>query len=252
MLQNRVIPVLTIQNNILVKTYKFSKSKYIGDPLNAVRIFNDKEVDEILLIDISATKNNKSPNFELIENISSQCLMPLTYGGGINTISDARRIFSIGVEKISLQRAAFKNPKFIRQLSEIFGKQSIILSVDIKRSFLNKPKIFNYLNGKKSSNNWIETIQELISFGVGEVLLNAVDKDGVLKGPDLELIDLLSDKIDVPLIALGGISGFKDMKDVINVGASAVAAGSFFSFYGPHKAVLLTYPKPSEIENLFR
>ena len=117
MLQNRVIPVLTIENNYLVKTYKFSKPKYIGDPLNAVRIFNDKEVDEILLIDISASRENKSPNFELIENISSQCLMPLTYGGGIKTISDAKRIFSIGVEKISLQSAAFENPEIIYQLS---------------------------------------------------------------------------------------------------------------------------------------
>lgn len=252
MLQNRVIPVLTIENNLLVKTYKFSKSKYIGDPLNAVRIFNDKEVDEILLIDISATKDNKSPNFELIENISSQCLMPLTYGGGIKTISDAKTLFSIGVEKISLQRAAFENPIIINQLSEIFGQQSIILSVDLKRTFFNQVKIYNYLNGKKSSKNWIEAIKELIDFGVGEVLLNSVDQDGVLRGPDLELIKLISNKIDIPLIALGGVSGLGDMRDLVNAGASAVAAGSFFSFYGPHKAVLLTYPKPFEIENLFK
>lgn len=251
MLQNRVIPVLTIQNNLLVKTHKFSKPKYIGDPLNAVRIFNDKEVDEILLIDISASRENKSPNFELIENISSQCLMPLTYGGGIKTISDAKRIFSIGVEKISLQSAAFENPEIIYQLSEIFGQQSIILSIDIKRTFLNQLKIYNYLTGKKSSKDLMETIKEFIGLGVGEVLLNSVDKDGVLKGPDLELIELISEKIDIPLIALGGVSRLEDMRDLINAGASAVAAGSFFSFYGPHKAVLLTYPKPYEIENLF-
>ena len=248
MLQKRVIPVLTIENNLLVKTYKFAKPKYIGDPLNAVRIFNEKEVDEILIIDISATRNNKSPNFKLIENISSQCLMPLTYGGGIRTISDARKIFSLGVEKISLQSAAFENPEIIYQLSEIFGQQSIILSVDIKRTFLNKPKIFNYQNGKNFSKDWIKMIMEIVDFGVGEVLINTVNNDGVLKGPDLELIKILSDKLDIPIIALGGISGIEDMRALIEAGASAVAAGSFFSFYGPHKAVLFTYLKQQDIE----
>ncbi len=251
MLLNRVIPVLTIENNNLVKTVQFSKSKYIGDPLNAVRIFNEKEVDEIMLIDISATKNNREPNYELIESISGECLMPLSYGGGIRTLQQAKDIFALGVEKICLNNVALKDTLLISKLVNQFGSQSIIISIDIKRNIFKKPKIYSYLNKKKLEHDWINFIKNLSEIGVGEILLNSVDKDGLLKGPDNELVEMLSKEINLPIVSLGGIASLHDMKKLIKSGASAVAAGSFFCFYGPHKAVLLTYPTYEEIKSLF-
>ncbi len=251
MKNNRLIPTLLLKNGGLVKTIKFKNPSYVGDPINTIRIFNQKEVDEIIVIDIDASRYKKEPNFKLIEEFAGECFMPLTYGGGIKNISQAKKLFSLGVEKICLQSAAFQNRKLISDLVNTFGSQSIVLSVDIKRNFWKEPKIF--LEGKKfkSNQSWISIIKEIIPLGIGEILLNSVDKDGTLSGPDIEIISKISNNIDIPLIALGGISSLSDIKKCLLGGASAVAAGSLFVYHGPHKAVLINYPEYKVIKSLF-
>lgn len=251
MKNNRLIPALLLKNGGLVKTIKFKKPSYVGDPINTIRIFNEKEVDEIIVIDINASQQKKEPNFKLIEEFAGECFMPLTYGGGIKNISQAKKLFSLGVEKICLQSAAFNNKKFISELVDTFGSQSIVLSVDIKRNFWKEPKIF--LEGKKYKSNlyFIQIIKEIISLGVGEILLNSVDQDGTMLGPDIEIISKVSKNIDIPLIALGGISSLSDIKKCLLGGANAVAAGSFFVYHGPHKAVLINYPEYQVVKKLF-
>ena len=252
MLKHRVIPALLLSGGRLVKTTRFKQPSYVGDPLNAIRIFNEKEVDELMVIDISASRDNFDPNYELVEQIAGECFMPLAYGGGIKTVSQARRLFSLGIEKVCLQSAALANPSLITELANQFGCQSIMVSVDIKKNWLRQPCLYNSATGKFTNSPWMDKLCELVSLGAGEVLLNAVDKDGTLSGPELSLINQASTAIDVPLIALGGVSSLADIKACVDAGASAVAAGSFFVYHGPHRAVLITYPKYHELEQLFR
>ena len=251
MLKHRVIPLLSLDNYKLVKTLRFKNPQYIGDPINAIHIFNEKEVDEIIIIDITASKENREPNFDLIEEIAGECYMPLTYGGGIRSVEDVDRILSIGVEKVSLQSSIIKNPNFINDLAKRFGSQSIVVSVDVKKNWLGKLKYFVPAKESTLELDLIDLIKDLVNAGAGEVLLNAVDKDGTLSGPDLEMIKQVSNSIEVPIIACGGISSLEDIKAAVEVGASAVAAGSFFVYYGPHRAVLISYPKYHELEQLF-
>ena len=251
MLKHRVIPSLLLKNGGLVKTLKFANPKYVGDPINAIRVFNTKEVDELMVIDIEASKLNREPNYALIEQFAGECFMPLSYGGGIRTIDQASKIFKLGVEKISVQTAALSDLSFIKKLSKRFGSQSIVVSVDIKRDWLGKPLLYSAAEGRKINYDWLSFIKEAITAGAGEILLNAIDKDGTLNGPDLKLIESVSKEINTPLIAIGGISSLMDIKAATDAGASAVAAGSFFIFHGPHKAVLITYPKYSELVSLF-
>lgn len=251
MLQHRVIPALLLRNNGLVKTTRFKDPKYVGDPINAIRIFNEKEVDELMLLDITASKENREPNFEMIEQIAGECFMPLAYGGGVRTVEQAQSIFALGVEKICLQTSALENPGLVTELAQRFGSQSVMVSVDVKRNWMGKPQLYSSAKASSLGSDWIERTQQLVKAGAGEVLLNAVDKDGTLQGPDLELIKQLSQAINVPLIALGGVGSMGDIKAAVNAGASAVAAGAFFVYHGPHRAVLITYPKYAELEALF-
>ena len=247
-----MIPALLLRNGGLVKTSQFKDPKYVGDPINAIRIFNDKEVDELMVLDITASKERREPNYALIEQFAGECFMPLAYGGGIHSVEQARHLFSLGVEKICLQTAAFENPSLISNLANQFGSQSVMVSVDIKRNWLGKPKLYQSLTGKLMGVAWMDKLHELVSAGAGEVLLNAVDKDGTLMGPDLSLIERASSAVDVPLIVLGGVSSLADIKACVDAGASAVAAGAFFVYHGPHRAVLITYPKYRELEQLFQ
>ncbi len=251
MLKHRVIPALLLRDNGLVKTTKFASPKYVGDPINAIRIFNEKEVDELMVLDIAASKERREPNYDLIEHFAGECFMPLAYGGGVRTVEQAKRIFSSGVEKICVQSAAIENPRFLRELADCFGSQSVMVSLDVKKNWLGKPRLFNAALGNIVKGNWLDKLHSLIEAGAGEVLMNAVDKDGTLLGPDLELIRQASQATDVPLIAVGGISCLADIKEAVDAGASAVAAGAFFVFHGPHQAVLITYPKYHELEQLF-
>jgi cyclase len=251
MLKHRVIPALLLKNGGLVKTTKFSNPKYIGDPINAIRIFNTKEVDELMVLDIDASKLQLEPNYALIEQFAGECFMPLCYGGGIQTIEQASKIFKLGVEKICLQTTALENLDLVRQLADRFGSQSIVVSVDIKRDWLQRPKLYKSSKSQNSSINWLSFIKQAVDSGAGEILLNAVDRDGTLQGPDLSLIEQVSAEISAPLIAVGGIGSLKDIKEAVDAGASTVAAGAFFVFHGPHRAVLITYPQYNELITLF-
>jgi cyclase len=251
MLTHRIIPALLLRNDGLVKTLKFKDPKYVGDPINAIHIFNEKEVDELMVLDIMASKERREPNYALIEQFAGECFMPLAYGGGVRTVEQAKQIFSLGVEKLCVQTAALENSRLISELAERFGSQSIMVSVDIKKNWFGKPGLYAAAQDKLGSTPWQDALRALVVAGAGEVLLNAVDKDGTLSGPDLGLIREASSAVDVPLIAVGGISSLKDIKAAVRAGASAVAAGAFFVFHGPHRAVLITYPSSVELTKLW-
>lgn len=250
MYRHRIIPCLLLKNGGLVKTYKFKNPKYVGDPINAIRIFNDKEVDELMVIDIMASKDNKEPNYHLIEQFASECFMPLCYGGGITKVEEAHRLFSLGVEKICLQTAAIENPSLITEISSRFGSQSVLVSVDVKKNWLGKKRLYSASRGKILSTELLDFIKLAVDSGAGEIVLNTVDHDGVMDGMDVDLIKEVSEAISVPIIAVGGVGKLEDIKLAIDAGANAVAAGAFFVFQGPHRAVLITYPKYTELENL--
>lgn len=250
MLKHRVIPCLLLRNGGLVKTLKFSSAKYVGDPINAIRIFNDKEVDELIVLDITASKERREPNYSLIEQFAGECFMPLCYGGGIRTVEQAKRLFSLGVEKICLQTAALEDLSLITRVSDKFGNQSVVMSVDVKNDWLGRPHLYASATGKILSRSWMECLQQAVAAGAGEVILNSVDRDGVMKGMDLDLIRKTSASLSVPLIAVGGVGSLADIKAAVDSGASAVAAGAFFVFQGPHRAVLISYPRYRELETL--
>lgn len=251
MLKSRVIPILLLQNGGLVKTIKFKNPSYVGDPLNAIRIFNEKEVDELMVLDIYATSERRGPDFRLIEDLASECFIPLTYGGGISSVEQASILFSLGVEKLCVQKAALADPSFITRLADKFGRQSITVSLDIKKTWLGKYSSKCTSVGSTKSKDWLKILEILVAAGAGEVLLNSVDRDGTFVGPDLELIAIASKAVPVPLIAVGGISSLEDIKAAVDAGASAVGAGSFFIYQKPHRAVLITYPKYEDLVSLF-
>lgn len=252
MLSHRVIPALLLRENGLVKTRRFDKAKYVGDPINAIRIFNEKEVDELIVLDIDATRLKRQPNYSLIEEFAAECFMPLGYGGGISTVAQARQLFSLGVEKVVLQSAALENPRILTELAARFGSQSIVVSIDVKRDWLGRLRLWSSSARRNLTADWQTVMKELVSAGAGEVLLNSVDRDGMQKGYDLELIKSASTILDVPLVALGGAGELQHLFEAVQAGASAVAAGSLFVLQGPHRAVLISYPGYAALEELFR
>ena len=251
MLKHRIIPCLLLRNGGLVKTLKFTDPKYVGDPINAIRIFNDKEVDELMVLDITASKENKEPNYALIEQFASECFMPLSYGGGIKTMGQAQRLFNSGIEKICLQTAVLNDLSLVKNLSDKWGSSSILVSIDVKKNWLGHPKLYSAATGKTLDKKWTDFMQEAVSAGAGEIVLNAVDRDGSMTGMDTALIQEAAKLLNVPLIAIGGAGSLADIKAAVGAGASAVSAGAFFVFQGPHRAVLITYPKYNELLQLF-
>ncbi len=253
MLQTRVIPILLLQNKGLVKTVKFKNPKYVGDPLNAIKIFNEKEVDELIFLDIDASKKGIEPDYELIKDFASECFMPVCYGGGITNLEQIKKIFSLGIEKVSINSIAFDNEQFIREAVKMFGSQSIVVTIDIKRSLLGKYHIYDHTRKKTLKILYLEYIKRIEKLGIGEFLINDVDRDGTMQGYDAELFKSIVQYVTIPVIACGGagaLDDFKKIKQEANI--SAVAAGSFFVFQGKHRAVLITYPKYNELEKLFR
>lgn len=250
LLKNRVIPCLLLSNGGLIKTRKFASPKYIGDPINAIRIFNEKEVDELMVLDITASREKREPDYDLIAQFAGECFMPLAYGGGIRTVEQARRLFSLGVEKICLQTAALGDASLISNLANQFGKQSVMVSVDIKKDLFGRSKRYAAVNGKTLSGDWVTYMQQVVQSGAGEVLLNACDHDGMMQGMDLMMIKRAAASIPVPLIACGGVGSLADIKAAVDAGANAVAAGAFFVFHGPHRAVLITYPSYNDLKDL--
>jgi cyclase len=253
MLRPRIIPSLLLHDKGLVKTVNFKSPKYVGDPINAVRIFNEKEVDELAFFDIDATVLNKEPDYILIEKLANQSRMPLCYGGGVKTVEQAQRIFALGVEKIALSSAAIVNPKLVTQIADRVGSQSVIVVLDIKKKILGGYEIYTH-NGKKSTGiNPIKFAKELEHLGAGEIIINSIDQDGVMKGYDLNLIEKIAEMISLPLTVLGGAGSLSDIEKVIDKhGVIGVAAGSLFVFKGPFKAVLINYPTQIEKNNVFK
>ncbi len=251
MLTTRVIPCLLLKNSGLIKTVKFKDPKYVGDPINAVKIFNEKEVDELIFLDITATIENRKPYFKLISDIASECFMPFGYGGGIRDSNDVKKLFNLGIEKVIINSFAFENPSFIKEISAIFGSQSIIVSIDVKRNLLGKYEVFTNSGRKNTKLDPVKFAQHMENMGAGELFLNSIERDGTMQGYDIELIKKVSGSVKIPLIACGGAGKIEDFGEAIKKGgASGVAAGSMFVFYGKHRAVLISYPSIHELEKV--
>ena len=253
MLETRVIPCLLVSKKGLVKTTRFKDARYLGDPINAIRIFNEKEVDELIVLDIDASKEGRGPNLEFIGKIASECFMPVCYGGGITSIDQIREIFFLGIEKVSLKTAAINNPELVKQAADVFGSQSIVVSIDIKTNLFGKKVVHTI--GRKSAQlmDPVDFAMRMESLGAGELLVNSVDKDGMMSGYDLESIRRITDKVNIPVIACGGAGKLSDFKVAVeDGGASGVAAGSLFVFQGVHKAVLINYPSQEALIQLWK
>jgi cyclase len=250
MLRYRVIPTLLLKNGGLVKTTRFKKPVYIGDPINAVKIFNEKEVDELILFDITATNEKRVPNYRMIEEIVSEAFMPIGYGGGINKLDQIEKLYSLGIEKVILNTVAHSNSELIRQAAKIFGSQSIVIAIDVKKDFLGKNWIYTNSGNKKQKENLQEFLQLMVQSGAGEVIINSIDRDGTLKGYDIDLIRDVSKNLSIPVVASGGAGKIEDFSEAIKAGASALAAGAMFVFQGIKKAVLISYPGYSSLERV--
>ena len=252
MLHARTIPILLLRNKGLVKTVQFGKSKYIGDPINAVKLFNDKEVDELVFLDIDASKEGRKPDFDYIQSIASECFMPLGYGGGISTLSDIAKLFSIGVEKVIINSNALTNLDLIKEASSIYGNQSIVVSVDVQKTLFGKHQVYSHSKIKHKQVDLFQFVRDAEIAGAGEIMVNAVDRDGMMTGYDLKLVQQISSVLTVPLVIAGGAGNLKHLREAIDAGASAVGAGSLFIYHGPHKAVLINYPTYKELKDIFQ
>lgn len=244
MLRPRIIPCLLIHDGGLVKTVKFRDPKYVGDPINAVRIFNEKEADELMVIDIDATVEKREPNYEVIKLLAAECRMPLCYGGGITTAAQAKFITSLGVEKVAISSACVNNLELIQQISNEIGSQSVVVVLDVKKRFMSKNYDVWTHNGTVNTKlNPLEIIQKAIEFGAGEIVINFIEHEGTMKGVPSEAIKLFKHNVKVPFTVMGGVSSLEEIGQIIqDNGLMGVAAGSLFVFKGPYRAVLINYP----------
>lgn len=253
MLIPRIIPCLLLEGNGLVKTIKFKNEKYIGDPINAIKIFNEKCADELIFLDISASIKNRKPNFDIIAQVAAECFMPVCYGGGIKEVDDAKRIFNLGIEKVSLGSCAIENPNFIKELVRIFGSQSVVVCLDVKKDLLGNYEVVTSRAQKKTGTDPFVAARKMEELGVGELLINSVDRDGTMEGYDISLMQKITKNISVPVIACGGAGNLKHVAEVVNQGgASSGAVGSLFVFHGKRRGVLISYPDREVIDSLFK
>lgn len=248
---NRVIPCLLLQDGGLVKTRGFRDPRYVGDPINAVRIFNDKYVDELVFLDIEASRNGREPDYDLIGRIAGECFMPLCYGGGIRTLAQAQRIVAAGVEKIAVNSMAIDQPELLTTLSREFGASSVVAGIDVTRDFWGRERVFHPGKRRATRLDPVAHARAVVEAGAGEIFLNSVERDGTGEGFDKDLITRVCAAVKVPVIACGGAAGLDDMREAVGCGASAAAAGSMFVFYGPHRAVLINYPAYASVRRLF-
>jgi cyclase len=237
----------------LVKTVRFRNPTYIGDPINTVRIFNDKEVDELIFLDIQAYQaSGDAIQYDRLAQIASECFMPLSYGGGIRSTAQMRRLFDLGVEKLVLNSAAYDDPKLVDKGAMLFGSSSVAVGIDVKRNVLGGYDIYTHGGTRKREKDLVSYVIECARLGAGELFVNSIDRDGTMKGLDVALIRRVADAVPIPVIACGGAASLADLARAVRDGAaSAVAAGSLFVFHGPHRAVLINYPLSSEIEAAF-
>jgi imidazole glycerol-phosphate synthase subunit HisF len=251
-LRARVIPCLLLRDAGLVKTQKFTNPVYVGDPINAVRILNDKGVDELVFLDIGATPRGRGPNFELLADIASEAFMPFGYGGGVTQIDQVKRLFGLGVEKVIINSAAASIPELITQAADIAGSSSVVASIDAQQDLRGRYHVRVCGGRTELQRNPVEYAQEMERLGAGEILLNAIHRDGTREGYDLPLIRCVSQAVTVPVVAVGGAGQLSHLREAVESGASAAAAGSLFVFHGKHRAVLVTYPDYKELEQLFQ
>lgn len=251
MLRSRVIPSLLLLNDALVKTTKFNNPNYIGDPINTVRIFNELEVDELVFLDIAATNDHRSPNLQLLTEIANECFMPLGYGGGLNNFQTVKDIFSIGFEKIILNSICYEQPSFVTRISEHYGNQAVVASVDVKKNIWGKYEVFSHSGKKKIKKNLLEWVIELEKLGAGEILLTSIDKEGTWSGFDLNLIKQVTEVINIPVIAHGGAGIIQHIGEAIHLSnASAVALGSMVVYQQKGMGVLVNFPEERELNRI--
>jgi len=245
----RIIPVLLLQNGGLVKTIKFKKPNYIGDPINAVKIFNEKEVDELVFLDIEATKLGKEPDYNKIEEIASECFMPLAYGGGIRNIEQVKRIIGIGVEKVILNSSVVANRQLISEIAKIYGNQCAVVSLDVRKDFFGKYACYTTSGKNKVRQKMIDFVKSLENAGAGEIILTSIEREGTFKGYDIDLLKKVSEAVSIPVVANGGASQLEDFANaIVNGRASACSAGSFFVYKSKNRGVLINYPSQKELK----
>lgn len=254
MLRPRIIPTLLVHEGGLVKTVGFKEPKYVGDPINAVKIFNEKECDELAVLDIDATVNGAEPDFKLIADLAAESRMPLSYGGGVRTAQQAKRIIGLGVEKVCISAAAVENPDLVNQIADEIGRQSVVVVLDHKKRLFGSEHDVYVRNGKKNTKRpLLETALEMQSRGAGEIVLNSIERDGTMKGYDLALAQRVRQQLRVPLTVLGGAGSLSDVEQLVKAcnGIVGAAAGSLFVFKGAYRAVLINYPSPAQKDALF-
>ncbi|MFO1300096.1 MAG: AglZ/HisF2 family acetamidino modification protein [Burkholderiaceae bacterium] len=243
MYRARVIPCLLVRGNGLVKTRRFKDAVYVGDPVNAIRIFSEKEVDEIAVLDIDASREGREPNYELISEMAGEAFMPMAYGGGVRTLDQVRRLIRSGVEKVVVNTAATESTDLLTEAAAVFGSQAVVGAVDVKRTFLGGYKVVARSATVDVKESLEDHVRRLADAGAGEILLTSVDRDGMMNGYDLDLVKRVAQCVSVPLVACGGAGTIEHLSQAIREGASAVCAGSMFVFHGKHRAVLINYPK---------
>jgi len=241
-----------VHNGGLVKTVQFKDPKYVGDPINAVKIFNEKEVDEIIVVDIDASVKNREPDYGMIRNLAAECRMPLCYGGGVKSAEQVERIISLGVEKVSLSSAVLTDPELVARAADVVGNQSVVVVLDVRRNGNGSYGAWTHNAGRKSGRSAVELAREMEGLGAGEIVINSIDHDGVMNGYDLDAVRQVRKAISVPMTVLGGAGSLEDMKGLIReFGIIGAAAGSLFVFKGKYRAVLINYPRREEKEKLF-
>lgn len=242
MFSPRVIPVLLLQNDYLVKSVQFGKYNYIGDPINAMRLFNDFKADELVFLDIEATKQGRLISLDFVRDVGEEAKMPFAVGGGIKSIDDIRKIIKAGAEKVVLCSIACEKPDFVRQAAEEFGSSTIVVCMDVKKKWLGKEQVWSHAGSKATGKSPIEFAKEMQAMGAGELIVQSIEKDGTMAGYDLNLIKSISEALTIPVVALGGAGSYQDLRQAFDQGyASAMAAGSLFVYQGSNKGVLISY-----------
>jgi cyclase len=251
MVQPRAIPCLLLKGDGLVKTVRFANPKYVGDPINAVKLFNDRAADELLFLDITAARERREPDYARLEDIAGEAFMPIGYGGGVRSCEQARRLFRLGVEKVAVTTAAWERPELVTELAAEFGSQSIVVGIDVTRDWLNRRRLATRGGAERHTTDLVAYARAMEARGAGELLVHAIDRDGTMAGFDLELTREISGAVGIPVIACGGAGSLADLAAAVASGASAAAAGSLFVFTGPHRAVLINYPSAQQLRQAF-
>jgi cyclase len=253
MFRPRIIPCLLLDGQRLIKTTGFESPSYVGDPINALKIFNEKEVDEVIVLDIYASKKRRKPDFEYIHKLAGECFMPMCYGGGISSMEDAEKLIACGVEKLAINQGALKHLDLLSSVAQRYGSQSVLGAMDVKKSWFKGMRVWNHVTRKHEAFTAETWAWKMTQAGAGEILLNHVDRDGTQQGFDIGLIQSVSQAVDVPVVACGGASSIENCRTaIVNGGAAAAAAGALFVYKGPHRAVLINYPDPESLKSLFK